>query len=69
MARFTNAEKAQECRREVGQRRYVYRRRVQDGKMKQEHADRLIAIMEEMQSEYEAAAAKDTPDLFGGGAS
>lgn len=65
MARFTNAEKAQECRREVGQRRYVYRRRVQDGKMKQEHADRLIAIMEEMQAEYEAADARDRPDLFG----
>lgn len=62
--RFSNAEKAQECRRELGKRRHVYPRAVSEGKMKQDAADRLIALMEDIQADYEALDRQDRPDMF-----
>jgi hypothetical protein len=56
---YTNKEKADEARREVGYREHVYERRVNDGKMSRQTADRRIAIMKEIQEEYEAAAATE----------
>lgn len=64
MGKFSNAEKAQELKRELGMRRHVYPRRVADGKMQQAAADRLIALSEDMLADYEALAAKDMPDMF-----
>lgn len=65
MPKFSNAEKAQELKRELGMRRHVYPRRVADGKMQQAASDRLIALTEDMLADYEKLAAADTPDLFG----
>jgi hypothetical protein len=66
MSKFSNAEKAQELKRELGMRRHVYPRRVADGKMQQAAADRLIALSEDMLADYERLAAIDMPDLFAG---
>lgn len=54
--RFTAKDKAAAARKESGFRRYVYPRRVADGKMKQADADRQIAIMDEMAADYERQA-------------
>lgn len=43
---FTTAEMVEAARREVGQRRRVYKRLVDNGKMSQPFADRQVAIME-----------------------
>lgn len=67
MAKFSNKEKAAECRRELGKRVHVYGRAVAEQKMKQVDADRLIALMEEMAQEYDARDAMDRPDMFAGG--
>lgn len=64
MPKFSNAEKAQELKRELGMRRHVYPRRVADGKMQQAAADRSIALAEDMLADYERLAAIDMPDLF-----
>lgn len=64
MQKFSNAEKAQELRRELGMRRHVYPKRVADGKMQQAAADRLLALTQEMIADYERLAAIDTPDMF-----
>lgn len=50
--KFTNREKMQAAQREVGYRRFVYPRRVADGKMSQKKADDEIALMEEIAVEY-----------------
>jgi hypothetical protein len=47
-ARFTSAELVKCAQREAGWRRYVYPRRVEDGRMSQELADLEIAMMEEI---------------------
>jgi len=54
MGKFTALEKADAAKREAGYRRYVYPRRVSDGKMSQENADKQIAIMDEIEAEYRA---------------
>lgn len=64
MSKFSNAEKAQELRRELGMRRHVYPRKVADGKMQQQAADRMIALAEDMLADYERLAAIDMPDMF-----
>jgi hypothetical protein len=56
---FTARQKMQEAQREVGYRRFVYAKRVNDGKMKQAEANRLIAIMTEMAADYGALADKE----------
>jgi len=53
---FTAREKMREAQREVGYRRFVYAKRVNDGKMKQAEADRFIAIMTEIAADYGALA-------------
>lgn len=62
---FTRAEKLAELRRELRQRENVYPRLVLSGRLKQEKADRQIAILEAIAADYaeaidadEAAAAK-----------
>jgi hypothetical protein len=56
VGKFTAKEKAECAEREVKQRRYVYPRRIGDGKMSQDLADRQIAMMEEIGAEYRAKA-------------
>lgn len=56
---FTAADKALEAKREVAMRRRVYPRWIAAGRMKQDHAERLIACMEAIQADYEALAAKE----------
>ncbi len=48
----TPAEKLKSVERELGMRRQVYPRRVAEGKMKQEAADREIAVMEAIADDY-----------------
>jgi hypothetical protein len=60
---FTDKDKAECAEREVKQRRYVYPRRVADGKMTQALADRQIAIMEAIAADYRAKA--DAEDAKG----
>lgn len=57
--KFTATEKRDAAKREVGQRRFVYPKLVASQKMTQALADRQIAIMEEIFSDYDALAAKD----------
>jgi hypothetical protein len=45
---FTNAEKLREVEREIGMRKRVYPSFVARGKLRQEDADRQIAIMQEV---------------------
>lgn len=58
---FTREEKRACAAREVGFRRRVYRRRVQEGRMKPEEASREIKLMEAIERDY-----GDEPDLFEG---
>lgn len=58
-SRFTNREKMQCAQREAGFRRYVYEKRVAAGKMSRTKADNEIALMEEIASDYGAAADKE----------
>lgn len=57
--RFSAKDKAAAARREASFRRYVYPKRVSDGKMKQEDADRQIAIMDEIAWDYDQRAAAE----------
>lgn len=50
--RFSAREKMQAAQREVGYRRWVYPKRVADGKMTQAQADREIALLDEMSRDY-----------------
>jgi hypothetical protein len=49
---FTAREKMQEAQREVGQREWVYPKRVAAGKMTQAAANKQIAIMKEIALDY-----------------
>jgi hypothetical protein len=49
---FTREQKLQEIAREIALRRRVYPRWIATGRMKQDHADRLIAIMLEIAKDY-----------------
>ncbi len=62
-ARFTDAEKAAEARREVALRRAVYARRVDNKQMGLVEAKRLISIMEEIAAEYSERAGQGKLDL------
>lgn len=67
---FTAEQLAACAEREVKQRRRVYPRWVEDGRMTQAFANEQIAMMEQIASDYRVQAnteaAKD--DLFGGAA-
>jgi hypothetical protein len=56
---YTAAEKASEAEREVAQRRRVYARLVDQGKMTADAMVRKIAIMDEIAADYRALAQKD----------
>lgn len=55
-SRYTAAEKHKEALREVKQRHHVYPRSVANNNLTQALADRRIAIMEEIASDYEVLA-------------
>ena len=55
---YTTAEKRQEALREIAMRKRVYPRWVEAGRMKQEHADHNIAVMEAIAEDYKE------PELF-----
>lgn len=59
MAEFTNRELQKCAERELSQRRRVYARWVADGRMKQEKADREIALMAEIGRRFGALADED----------
>lgn len=52
MSRFTSEDKRRAAAREAALRRNVYRKRVAEGRMRQEDADREIAIMDEIAADY-----------------
>lgn len=56
---FTAEDKFACVRRELGYRRHVYARRVTDGAMKKDQADREIALMEAIAADYEEQAKKE----------
>jgi hypothetical protein len=60
-SRFSNAEKHREAVREVAYRRRSFARWVSDKKMRQEHADLRIAIMQEIADDYRRLAQLDEP--------
>lgn len=62
---FSLSEMAQCATRELSFRRRVYPRLVANGRMKQEVADREIALMEAMKNHFELV---QHPSLFEGGA-
>ncbi len=66
MSKFTNQEKADEVRREVGYRQRVYARLVSEGKMHYTEQQRRIGIMQAILDDYQKLDAADRPDLFGG---
>jgi hypothetical protein len=49
---FTQEEKLTEIKREIALRRNVYSKRVAEGRMKREVADRQIGIMLEIAKDY-----------------
>lgn len=53
---FTFEEKLEAVRRELTYRRRVFDRRVADGKMTQQLADRQIKLFEEIEQDYVKAA-------------
>ena len=53
---FTAEEKLEAVERELGYRRRVYGRRVSEGKMTQQLADRQIGIFESIAADYVKAA-------------
>lgn len=55
---FTHADKLAAVEREIGFRRRVYARRVAERKMKQDQADREIAIFEAIAVDYRRAVAR-----------
>lgn len=68
MGEYSLTEMAKECRREAGLRRHVYPRWVAQGRMKQDAADRQIAIMDEMAEHFAECArleaATEQPSLL-----
>jgi hypothetical protein len=66
---ITLADKLFCLKRELGYRRFVYPRQVASGTMKQEKADREIAVMEAIVAEYQTQVdalpvPKPEADLF-----
>lgn len=64
MPKFDIPTKLKELKRELGQRRYVYPRRIADAKMSPADADLKISILEAIIEDYEAAAKAEQPGLF-----
>lgn len=56
---ITNKDKQREAEREVAQRRRVYPRLIDNGKMTKEQATRQIAIMVEIAGDYAVRAEED----------
>jgi hypothetical protein len=61
---ITDFDKLQCVVRELGFRRRVYARRVEQGKMTQAQADREIAVMESIAKDYQRSAQASEPQLF-----
>ena len=59
MMMFTAKQKADEARREVGYRQFVYSKKVGEGKMTKKDAERRIAIMQEISDDYAVQAEKE----------
>jgi hypothetical protein len=68
MTDFTNLELADCAKREVGLRRIVYPKRVMLGALRQDKADREIAMMAQIERDYRAKAQAEggSTDLLGG---
>lgn len=49
---FTPSDKLKAVEREIGLREFVYRRRVAEGKMKEEDAKREIGVMKAIAEDY-----------------
>lgn len=62
--KYTDLEKAMCAEREVSQRKRVYPRLVENGKMSQQGADRQIDMMREIAEEYRARAIAQAPALI-----
>jgi hypothetical protein len=60
---FTNADKWKEAEREVRYRQRVYGRLVADKGMRQEVADKRIAIMQAIAEDYRKLAERDAPEI------
>lgn len=54
-SKFTHSEKAASAEREARMRRGFYKKLVAGNKMTQEAADREVALMEEIATDYRAA--------------
>lgn len=52
MSNFTIDDKIREIRRELAMRKSLYPKWVAAGKMKLDHADRMIAIMQAIHDDY-----------------
>jgi hypothetical protein len=52
--RFSDADKVDELQREIKMRNRVFPRWVADGRMRQDEADRRIAILQEIADEYDS---------------
>ena len=61
---FTAKDKLEAVTRELGYRRRVYARRVARLQMKQEQADREIAVMQAIEADYRKLVAVDEPTLL-----
>ncbi|MCC6918921.1 MAG: hypothetical protein IT548_06935 [Alphaproteobacteria bacterium] len=57
---FTREAKREAIERELGMRRRVYPRWVEKGRMSQRQADKEIAVMEAILTDYSAAAERST---------
>lgn len=64
MAQFDKATKLKELKRELGQRRYVYPRRIAGGQMSEADAALKISILEAIIADYEEAVKTEQPGLF-----
>lgn len=56
---FTAQDKLDAVKREIGYRKHVYARRVEQGKMTQQKANHEIAVFEAIHGDHEAAASKE----------
>jgi hypothetical protein len=61
MTEFTNTELAECAEREAKQRRRVYQRLVDNGKLTEGFAARQIAMMDQIAREYRKAAGREPP--------
>ena len=64
MPKFDVPTKLKELKRELGQRKYVYPRRIADGKMSEADAALKISLIEAIIEDYEQLAKSEQPGLF-----